>query len=46
MQLQYVNAETGLQSGLVPITFSPGGEATIGDRVDVGLPGGEPAPAR
>ena len=46
VQLQYVNAETGLQTGLVPITFAPGGAATIGDRIDVGLPGGVPASAR
>ncbi|WP_296601983.1 hypothetical protein [Nocardioides sp.] len=46
VQLQYVNAETGLQTGLVPITFTPGGEASIGGRVDVGLPGGVPTPAR
>lgn len=44
VQLQYVDAESGLQTGLVPISFAPGGAATIGERVDVGLPGGLPAP--
>ncbi|HYF71785.1 MAG TPA: hypothetical protein VD864_03135 [Nocardioides sp.] len=38
VQLQYVDRATGLQTGLVPITFDTEGLATIGDRVDVGLP--------
>ena len=45
VQLQYVNPETGLQTGLAPITFAPDGSATIGERIDVGLPGGLPGDA-
>jgi hypothetical protein len=44
MRLQYVNAETGLQTGYVEIDVATDGEVTIGHRVDVGLPGGEPVP--
>lgn len=44
IQLQYVNEETGLQTGYVEISVSTEGQVTIDDRVDVGLPGGEPAP--
>jgi hypothetical protein len=44
MQLQYVNAETGLQTGYVEISVATDGTVTIDDRVDVGLPGGEPVP--
>ena len=42
VQLQYLNPDTGLQTGLVPIGIATDGTATIGDRVDVGLPGGLP----
>lgn len=38
VQLQYVDADTGLQTGLVPISIATDGTATIGDRVDIGLP--------
>lgn len=44
VQVQYLNPETGLQTGLVPITIATDGTVTVGDRIDVGLPGGEPAP--
>lgn len=44
MQLQYVNEETGLQTGYVAIEVATDGTVTIGPRVDVGLPGGEPVP--
>lgn len=39
VQLQYLDLDTGLQTGLVPISIAPDGTATIGDRVDVGLLG-------
>ena len=45
LQLAYVNPETGLQTGYVLISIAPTGTITIGDRVDVGLPGGEPGEA-
>jgi Icc-related predicted phosphoesterase len=44
MRLQYVNEATGLHTGYVEIEVSPDGTVTIGDRVDIGLPGGEPVP--
>jgi len=44
IQLQYVNEDTGLQTGYVEISIATDGTVTIGDRVDVGLPGGEPVP--
>ena len=46
VQLQYLNRESGLQTGYLPIRFAVDGTATVGRRVDVGLPGGLPAPAR
>lgn len=42
VQLQYVNPETGLQTGYASIVISPSGEVTVERRVDVGLPGGLP----
>jgi hypothetical protein len=45
VQLQYINPDTGLQTGMVPITIATDGTATIGDRVDIGLPGGVPGRA-
>jgi hypothetical protein len=42
IQLQYVNTETGLQTGYAAIDIATDGTATITDRTDVGLPGGEP----
>jgi hypothetical protein len=44
MQLQYVNEETGLQTGYAAIDVSTDGTVSITDRVDVGLPDGRPAP--
>lgn len=42
MQLQYVDEDSGLATGYVQIDVAVDGTATIGDRVDVGLPGGQP----
>jgi hypothetical protein len=42
IQLQYVNPETGLQTGYASIDIDTDGTATITDRIDVGIPGGEP----
>lgn len=42
MQLQYVDEESGLQTGYAALDISVDGEVTIGDRVDLGLPGGQP----
>ena len=44
VQLQYFNEESGLQTGYAEIDISTDGTVTITDRVDVGLPGGEPVP--
>ncbi|MDF1601946.1 hypothetical protein [Nocardioides sp. YIM 152315] len=46
VQLQYVNVESGLQTGYLPISFATDGTATVGPRTEVGLPGGMPGPAR
>ena len=42
LQLAYVNPDTGLQTGYVLISIATSGTVSFGDRVDVGLPGGEP----
>jgi len=42
MQLQYVDGESGLQTGYATIDVAVDGTVTISDRVDVGLPGGQP----
>lgn len=42
MMLQYVDEDSGLQTGYVEITVAVDGTVSIGDRVDVGLPGGQP----
>ncbi|WP_182523702.1 hypothetical protein [Nocardioides dongkuii] len=42
VQLQYVDADTGLHTGWAGIDISPEGAVTITDRIDLGLPGGEP----
>jgi Icc-related predicted phosphoesterase len=42
MQLQYVDEESGLPTGYVQIDVAVDGAVTIADRVDVGLPGGQP----
>jgi Icc-related predicted phosphoesterase len=46
VRLAYVNPKTGLQTGYASIVISPDGSVTVEDRVDVGLPGGEPGPAQ
>ena len=38
IQLQYVDAETGLQTGYADLTVSPGGDVTLGARTDLGPP--------
>lgn len=40
--LQYVNPDTGLQTGYASVSIATDGSVTVTDRVDVGLPGGEP----
>lgn len=42
LELQYMNAQSGLATGLVEISIAVDGQVSIGDRVDVGLPGGVP----
>jgi hypothetical protein len=45
VQLQYVNDESGLQTGYASIDIATDGTASVTERVDVGLPGGLPLPA-
>ena len=45
LQLVYINPDTGLQTGYALISIATSGTVTFGDRVDVGLPGGEPGEA-
>jgi hypothetical protein len=45
VQLQYVNEDSGLETGYASIVIAPNGSVTIEDRVDVGLPGGLPGDA-
>lgn len=42
LQLAFINPDTGLQTGYTLISIAPDGAVTVADRVDVGLPGGEP----
>ena len=42
VRLEYVNPDTGLQTGYASIVIATDGSVTVEDRVDVGLPGGEP----
>jgi len=42
IQLQYVDTESGLQTGYASIDVATDGTVTIGDRIDLGLPGGKP----
>jgi len=42
VQLQYVNEDSGLETGYASIVIAPNGSVAIEDRVDVGLPGGLP----
>lgn len=44
IQLQYVNMESGLQTGYASIDISTAAAATVTDRADLGLPGGQPVP--
>lgn len=41
IQLQYVEADTGLQTGYASIDIATDGSVTMSDRVDLGLPAGE-----
>ena len=45
VQLQYVDTDTGLQTGYAAIDIATDGTATITDRTDLGLPGGQPVGA-
>jgi hypothetical protein len=45
VRLQYVNVETGLQTGYATVECGLDAACTISDRVDVGLPGGVPGQA-
>jgi hypothetical protein len=42
VRLQYVNVESGLQTGYATVECNLNAECTVSDRVDVGLPGGQP----
>jgi predicted phosphodiesterase len=42
VRLQYVNVESGLQTGYVTVECALDATCTISDRVDVGLPSGKP----
>ena len=42
VRLQYFNTKSGLQTGYVSISCDTDGDCTVADRVDVGLPGGQP----
>lgn len=42
VQLQYFNTDSGLQTGYAAIDIATDGTVTITDRVDLGLPGGQP----
>jgi hypothetical protein len=44
VQLQYLNVESGLQTGYASIDIATDGTATVTDREDLGLPGGLPRP--
>jgi hypothetical protein len=44
VRLQYVNVKSGLQTGYATIECGVDARCTISDRVDVGLPGGQPRP--
>jgi hypothetical protein len=42
VRLEYLNRKTGLQTGYVDVDCPTDGGCTISDRIDVGLPDGEP----
>lgn len=46
IRLQYVHVDSGLATGFATISIAVNGECTIIDRVDVGLPGGQPRELR
>jgi len=45
VRLQYVDGESGLETGFVTVSCSLEANCTISERTDVGLPGGKPRPA-
>lgn len=42
VRLQYVDVDSGLQTGYATVECDLEGQCTVSDRVDVGLPGGQP----
>jgi hypothetical protein len=46
LRLQYLDKESGLETGYVTISCGLGGQCTISKRTDVGLPGGMPMSAK
>lgn len=45
VRLQYVDVKSGLQTGYVTVQCGVDAQCSISERVDVGLPGGQPGPA-
>lgn len=46
VRLQYLDTESGLETGYATIRCGLDGRCAISDRVDVGLPGGKPLAAK
>ena len=44
VRLQYLDRESGLETGFVTVSCSLEADCTISERTDVGLPGGKPRP--
>ena len=44
VRLQYIDGESGLETGFVTVSCSLEADCTISERTDVGLPGGKPRP--
>ena len=44
VRLQYIDGESGLETGFVTVNCSLEADCTISERTDVGLPGGKPRP--
>ncbi len=44
VRLQYLNGESGLETGFVTVSCSLEADCSISERTDVGLPGGKPRP--
>jgi hypothetical protein len=42
VRLQYLDVQSGLETGYATISCNLDGDCTISDRVDVGIPGGQP----